>query len=265
MRMSNLRIMLTNVVGLMLPPTDWKKIKVILAPDSGDLATSDKFFNLFCLEPLTHTILDKGYCGLEWIGLSDQGELDCELDKETYKTVRLRFHWLPNCIADTLGQHHLHQRTARKGDTGRLLKFDDRSNHYAMATAIHEHLTNTSKISSHGVTLTRNDDFRPLVSEHIVLIRVREEDLDKTRLMIQLQWLALRMVAISGAAEVVDDLDSEPPNPDELPTYCKLPDWIYDDLEASPAPMDEAELEAALSPTLHNDDPPADDAQRPKD
>ncbi|CAH0043438.1 unnamed protein product [Clonostachys solani] len=204
----------------------------LLTPARGELATSDESFNIFCLEPLTHTSLDKGYCALEWIGLSDKGELDCKLGEETYKTVRLRWHWLPNCIADALGQSYLHERTTRKGDTGRLLKFGNGSSHYAMATAIYKHLTNTSKISSHGVTIARNADFRPLVSGHILFIRVKEEDLDKTRLMIQLQWFALRMVAISGAAEVVDDLDPEPPSsPDELPTYYKMPDFEADELE----------------------------------
>ncbi|CAH0057780.1 unnamed protein product [Clonostachys solani] len=88
--------------------------------------------------------------------------------------------------------------------------------------AIHNHLTNTSKISSHGVSLSRTSNFRPLVSGDILLIRVKEEDLDKTRLMVQIQWLAFRMAAISRAAEVVDDLDAEPPsNTQELPTYPK--------------------------------------------
>lgn len=57
---------------------------------------------------------------------------------------------------------------------------------------------------------------------NILLIRVREEDLDKTRLLLQIQWLALRMAAKSGAAEVVDDLDPEPPRSlGELPTFPK--------------------------------------------
>ncbi|KAK7216736.1 hypothetical protein V2G26_004739 [Clonostachys chloroleuca] len=288
---------LTDIVMPMMSISDWEVVEKLVVPDNGEIGTSDEACNIVCLNPLAHNIFDKAYFAFEWVGLSDKGELDCKLDDKTYKTVRLRWHWLPNCVADALGQTHLHERATRKGDTGRLLKFGDGSDH-GMATAIYRHIAYTSKISSHGVSLSRTENHRPLVTGNILLIRVREEDLDKTRVLIQIQWLALRMAAISGAAEVVDDLDSEPPGSiDEVPTSTRAimqaeTDEFYNVLlparrqmfaaqrapespdteEAGPAPKAEAEAEAdteaevmaARSPTLRGD-PPTDDAEVPKD
>lgn len=53
---------------------------------------------------------------------------------------------------------------------------------------------------------------RPLITGDVLNIRVKPEDVEKTRLMIEIQWLALKMVAFCAAAEVIDELDSEPPH-----------------------------------------------------
>ncbi|CAH0027667.1 unnamed protein product [Clonostachys rhizophaga] len=298
-KLETAREILTDIVMPMISRPDWRIVQKLVVPDNGEIGTSDEACNILCLNTLAHQLFDKAYFALEWIGLSDKGELD----DEAYKTVRLRWHWLPNCVADALGQIHLHERATRKGDTGRLLKFGDGSDH-GMATAIYRHLANASKISSHGVSLSRTENHRPLVTGNILLIRVREEDLDKTRVLIQIQWLALRMAAISGAAEVVDDLDSEPPGSlDELPTSTRAimqaeTDELHNVVlpmrrqmfaaqrapespdteeagpapkaedgraEDGPAPKAEAELEATISPTLRDDSPPADDDKRPQD
>lgn len=60
---------------------------------------------------------------------------------------------------------------------------------------------------------------RPLITGDVLNIRVKPEDVEKTRLMIEIQWLALKMVAFCAAAEVIDELDSEPPHLQELSTY----------------------------------------------
>lgn len=296
-KLETAREILSNVVMPVIPRPDWRIIRELVVPKNGEVGISDQSCNILCLEPLAHKIFDKAYFALEWVGTSDKGELDCKIDDKTYKTVRLRWHWLPNCVADALGETYLHERATRKGDAGRLLKVGDGSDH-GMATAIHRHIANASKISSHGVSLSRTDNHRPLMTGNILFIRVREEDLDKTRVLIQIQWLALRMAAISGAAEVVDDLDSEPPSGKELPTFPRaLFQAQTDDFdnvvlpmrrqmfaaqpapespdteeagpapkaEDSPAPKAEAELEATMSPTLRNDSPPADDDKRPQD
>ncbi|CAG9982223.1 unnamed protein product [Clonostachys byssicola] len=288
-KLETAREILTDIVMPMLSTDDWEIVQKLVvpgSPGSGEVGISDEPCNILCLNPLAHKIFDKAYFAFEWVGLSNKRELD----DETYRTVRLRWHWLPKCVADSLGQTYLHERTSRKGDTGRLLKFGDGSDH-GMAAAIHRHLTNTtntSMISSHGVSLHRMENHRPLVTGTILLIKVKEADLDKTRLLIQIQWLALRMAAISGAAEVVDELDSEPPGSlDELPTSRRAmlqaeTDELYDVVlperrqmfaaqrapespdteEAGPAPKADAEAEsmAARSPT-RRDDPPRDDAE----
>jgi hypothetical protein len=82
------------------------------------------------------------------------------------------------------------------------------------------------------------------VSGNILLIRVKEEDLDKTRLLVQIQWLALRMAAISGAAEVVDDLI---PNLRRPRHKSQLPETITTTYGRNPSVAKAEKRQAAIS------------------
>ncbi|CAG9991665.1 unnamed protein product [Clonostachys byssicola] len=93
-----------------------------------------------------------------------------------------------------------------------------------MAIAIKECLdsTRTASASTNGITLCRMANHRPLITGDVLNIRFRPEDVEKTRLMIEYQWLALRMVAFCAAAEVVDELDPESPHIEELSTFSEI-------------------------------------------
>ncbi|KAG7119613.1 hypothetical protein HYQ45_014932 [Verticillium longisporum] len=52
---------------------------------------------------------------------------------------------------------------------------------------------------------------RPVESGHVFTLRAATADMAKTEAMIRTQWLMLKIAALSGAAEAVDNLDREPP------------------------------------------------------
>src|SRR5690554_2550414 len=64
--------------------------------------------------------------------------------------------------------------------------------------------------STKGATV-RDQDGRLVESGRFFTLRVETRDLEKTRALIEAQWLAVRMAALSAAAEVADDLSYRSP------------------------------------------------------
>ncbi|VUC30622.1 unnamed protein product [Clonostachys rosea] len=207
-KLRNARGIFQRMIIPIVPRKDWLAMLALLVPDSKELGTSDKEWNMLSLNPLAHAIWNKAYFALEWIGVDPDTEPDTESDTDSYVNAKLRWHWLANGIPEALGQTYLSEKGVTKGHSGRAVKLG--TDHQVMATAIKQGLNSASKVSTNGVSLCRMSNFRPLMTDDVVRIKVKAEDVEKTKLMIELQWLALRMVAFCAAAEVVDELDSEP-------------------------------------------------------
>ncbi|MBE3041259.1 hypothetical protein IMZ48_01465, partial [Candidatus Bathyarchaeota archaeon] len=65
-------------------------------------------------------------------------------------------------------------------------------------------------VSTKGA-IARDENGRLIESGRLLTLKVEAKDLDKAKTVIDAQWLALRMAAVSGAAEVADELDKQPP------------------------------------------------------
>ncbi|CAH0026320.1 unnamed protein product [Clonostachys rhizophaga] len=136
-------------------------------------------------------------------------------------------------MAEALEQAYLSEKGPTKGHAGRAVKFGiDRQ---GMAVAIKKCLdsTRTASASANGVSLCRLANHRPLITGDVPNIRVKPQDVEQTRLMIEIQWFALKMVAFCAAAEVVDELDPEPPQPEELST---CPEMLLPQFQVRPWP-----------------------------
>jgi hypothetical protein len=193
---------------------DWHATEALVVPRSREIGTSDRRWNLVALNHLAHALWNKGYFALEWIGVEG-----VEPETGEYLKVKLRWHWLTNRIPEALEQAYLGEKGPTKGHAGRAVKFG--TDHQGMAVAIKKCLdsTRTASASANGVSLCRMANHRPLITGDVLNIRVKLEDVEKTRLMIEIQWLALKMAAFCAAAEVVDELDPEPLHLEELSTY----------------------------------------------
>lgn len=62
-----------------------------------------------------------------------------------------------------------------------------------------------------NVSIARDEHGRVVESGHVLTLRAKANDLEKTKAIIDAQWLAIQMAAFSGAAQVADDLDRQPP------------------------------------------------------
>lgn len=196
----------------------------LITPADGELASSDRAWNMIPMRRDIHHHWGKAYFGLKWVGEQTPR------DEAGLTTVKVQWHWLPSRLVDNLPPADLPRclpvpEGQKPNDAKRLVNLDDEDAtgqiRQAMVRTIQEPNA-VSRLATNvsASTATVRDPSGHLVqSGRIFTLKVQADDLDKTKTVIEAQWLALQMAALSGADEVADDLDINPP-PSVLP-YAK--------------------------------------------
>ncbi|VUC33343.1 unnamed protein product [Clonostachys rosea] len=207
---------LSGILPYMMPADDIANITMLLWP-RGQLAASDKLFNLLCLAPHAHRYWSRGYFALKWVG--------AELPEPhaTDTTVQLQFQWSVKSLAKALDNalHKVPGKYAKKGDAFRPVDIGAMTSQQ-MSDVLDDCLDGSSITSSTHPRYSSPTDAKPLLrhdysglpikSGHIVKVTsVPTEDVPKMKLMIELQDICIRLASMSGAAEAVDYLDPRPP------------------------------------------------------
>ncbi|KAL6851284.1 hypothetical protein ACO1O0_008412 [Amphichorda felina] len=192
------------------------KLLKLIVPIDGELAASDRAWNMIPMRKDIHNHWGKAYFGLKWIGEQTPR------DEAGLTTVKVQWHWLPSRLVDKLRRHDLPKclpvpKEQKPNDAKRLINLDDEDAtgliRQAMVRIIREpNAVSRLPTAVSASTATVRDQSGHLVqSGRIFILKVQADDLDKTQAVIEAQWLAIQMAALSGAGEVADDLDINPP------------------------------------------------------
>lgn len=207
---------------LTLSPDMRKKLAVLVAPLSGELGGSDKAWNMLSLNTQLHRYWGKAYFGLRWVGVEDyplepvpgtrevpRGEAVEE--GERYATFRVEWHWLPDGILDAL-RSYSYLPKGEKCNARRLLDLDSSEAIESIVHSLRGPISRPNLISTKGAT-ARDENGHLLESGRVLSLKVDSKDIDKMKVIIEAQWLAVQIAALSGAGEVADELDKDPPPP----------------------------------------------------
>lgn len=208
----------------------------ILAPESGEVGSTDVECNLISLRHDVHQMWNDALFGLKYVGNEAPAEED------GYSTFQAQWLWMCDRIHAKLDSQYLSRPKGQRWDPnakhcGFKLTVDLESSE--TMDALHRALVDTikylSNTSCRGATV-RDDEGRLIQSGRIFQLKVKTRDLEKTKVLLNTQLLALKMASLSGAAEDADYLDRQPP-----------PMWSVDYEALFNPPEEEAERQGAGS------------------
>lgn len=176
------------------------------------LANSDEPFNMLTMNPQASRYWGKAYFGLEW---HDVGEtrtvVDPKTGKETkYTSFRVKWHWLAAKMPDSFASH-LTSQTETTLKPRRLVRLETKKDVKSIEGSLAKVIRQPHHLFSAKNARLRDEHGRLIETGRIFTLRVESKDLEKTKGMIQAQWIAVRMAAFSEAGEVAYKLDRECP------------------------------------------------------
>lgn len=187
-----------NRLEIFFPVKDFKELKGLLTKERG---CSDEYWNMLALSTTLHRLLGKLKFGLVWLGSRpDHESLDENgVPRKTIATLQLR--WLEH------GSHKPGDKVSLDGERDQVFQrllgndpiyFTDRGNR------VYDVASNKELLSGATADITMDT-----------------KDASKMKLMIELQWLCLKLRVLSGAAGYDDfdfDDDESPPasNPESI-------------------------------------------------
>lgn len=201
---------------------------------------SDIPANILALLAHLHVAWGKARFLLEWLGADDEPSTFSPLvfegtQKERQLQLtrfRLRWHWLPTTTCKALSIHQLENTSERV--PRRQIQLESETDIAAIRTTIVD-----AGWSPTGLRFYEENG-RLIESGHIITCHAQTVDLDKTRKLIKLQEIALRMASMSGAADVAEYLDKDARPDPEWPPF--IPDGWEERLAERTA-----EINAALA------------------
>ena len=212
------------------------KLAQLVAPDNGELAASDRAWNMICFETQLHRWWGKAYFGLKWIG-------DVKDDGDEYVSYKVEWQWLPRKIHDKLARGFLSRLKGDNCEARSVVDIDTEESLQAVKRAILGCMHGAVEAPKPGARV-RDQSGRRVESGRVLSLRVQKEDLDKTKTIIEVQWKLLQVAALSGAGEAPEELDpTHQPPPNLLRVPLMLP---REDTEAEEEPVEEEEEEPAL-------------------
>jgi hypothetical protein len=173
------------------------------------LRCSDKHWNVIKMQTQMHRYWGKARFGLE--PLMKTTKLD-----DKFSTIRVRWHWLPRQLSDALSRHNA---IRPGGDTSKPCRLRVDLYKEDLVSVIEEALQD---FPGNRDVILPEDQFghlkhgRYIVTGKCFELKVETEDAPKMTALLEAQWIAIRMAAISGAAEQYDDLRD------------RMPDWTAD-------------------------------------
>ena len=169
------------------------------------------------MDPYLHVLWVKAFFGLKWHGVEGTEHATDEQGKDIeYTLFTVQWYWLPDQIPESL-ESFLEtpagatvQRLIRPRQLVRLGSDDELG---SLACSLRDSFAHApARHSTMGAT-ARDQQGRLIESGRVFTLKVETGDLDKIKTVIDYQWLAVRMASMSGAAQVADDLEKEPPVP----------------------------------------------------
>lgn len=168
----------------------YKQLNRITKQSLGSL---DKSWNMLCLHPTLHMWWSKCLFGIKCIGILPSDD--------EHSTVQIQFHWMPR---NGFKPHQLIEPPYDNAISAMLQTIAD---------------------DGGIIADVRRDSFHELETGQTFEILVGNEDAVKMKLVLDLQWAAVRLAAISGAAGVWQrghDLYDE----DDDATTERVKDWV---------------------------------------
>jgi len=166
---------------------------------------------MIALSPELHRYWSKAYFGLKWIGADSLPSGDNNM-----ATFKVEWRWLPRDVVSALERKlGKLKRTSHKSIPEIDLESEEIVN--LVCDALREGWTLPNSVFPELARAKYAPSSRPVETGHVISLRVKRDDLDKTETLIKAQWLAVQMAALSGAGEIVDELVREPPRPMDPP------------------------------------------------
>ncbi|CAH0028910.1 unnamed protein product, partial [Clonostachys rhizophaga] len=174
---------LTGVISMLFGVHDMAALTLL----HSCLGASDKIWNMICLSPQLHTWWRKAYFGLKYLRHED--------NKETsMSTAELQFVWMPH---------------SQYGKSTKRIDLNEEEDKASNLRACHEHMfggetpcspkcdrcTAISKVQAHKVR-----EHFTIESGYFFPVVRPTEDIEYFKAMIQLQWAAICVGSMSGAA-----------------------------------------------------------------
>jgi hypothetical protein len=193
--------------ALLLNPALLTKLNDLLIGQDKLLGLSDLPWNMLTMSRNKHAYWGKALYGLQW---HDVVEHEFDLDEDgkeiEYTVFRVQWHWLPKKIADSI-QSKLSPHPHKPLPPRRLVRLETAEDITSVANAINESISSPQSLCSPKKATLRDCDGRLIETGRLFTLRVAREDEEKMKTVIDAQWLAIRMAAFSGAAEVADELE----------------------------------------------------------
>ncbi|KAK0616915.1 hypothetical protein B0T14DRAFT_498047 [Immersiella caudata] len=158
---------------------------------TSDVGVSDQNWNMICLSPLLHRWWGMGYFGFKYLGM-------VSICDGKYQQLTLQFHWMPRALP------------------GKDVELDEE---YLM-----HHLDKNTWGPWCGVAAFRLTS-RPVKTGDIFKVSVATEGAHKMKAAFDLQWALIRIVALSGAADIDDKPgtdDTGSPQAEEAETEAEV-------------------------------------------
>ncbi|KAM0326192.1 hypothetical protein ACHAQA_006789 [Verticillium albo-atrum] len=273
-----MNLILTKMSLLNYEGSGFKALRDILVPGSGELAASDKAYNMITMSTMLHRYWGQCYFALRYMGnetpIKDSGpELppqvrstrsspqatagsSTQTPMTKYTEYDVQFVWMPKNIPDALGP------LARAGSGPVYHRtFDlDSKNADQMTSSLRQALGNPrteerrDRTEGRQKKAVRDIHGRALESGHIITLKVATKDLPKVKALIEAQFVITKMGAFSGAGEAPEELNTEPPPSPTIPMRPGLSDEASSKADMAIAATDIA------SPAADNDLPATDNA-----
>lgn len=203
-----------------------------MTPPLSKLGSSDKSWNMICLTPTLHDWWGKAYFALKWLG-------DERQENDGYCSFNVTWQWLPRKIHEKLNSQFLERPAGDNYDTRARLDLDTEESYQAVKRAILESVQIPLE-PREAEPRVPDKSGRTIQSGHIITLRVKKDDLEKVKTVLEAQWKLLQIAALSGAGEAPEEL-----NPELYLIDFSVPLWIPGSRLRDEIDYLEEEIEAA--------------------
>ncbi|KAJ4307886.1 hypothetical protein N0V84_012436 [Fusarium piperis] len=175
---------------------DWTKTYRTHLQDPQNQGSSDKAWNMICLNTQMHAWWGKARFGLKCLGI-------CPITEDE-SAVTLQFHWMPRSAMKANDQMNLQ---GQDNDFDRMVE-SAKSFHQGGSFPSSQEFGKTAALSVHSGV--------PILSGHLIDVKMSSSEAPLFKAMIDLQWAMIVVSAFSGAAEAPELLfdDDDPDRPD---------------------------------------------------
>lgn len=183
----------------------------LFTPTSMELAASDRAWNLISLNAHIRRCWGKAYFGLRWRGITGHRSIrNAEGEEILHAMVDVEWCWLPQETPDALSAL-LNNPAGGALAPRRRVRLDTDANVQSVVEVLENRHRQPPRFFSQNANI-RDQHGRHIESGRVFSIQVEAAHVDEMKRCIVYAWLAARMAALSGAAEVPYDLDRTPPD-----------------------------------------------------